>query len=445
MAYKTLQSYAETDNKKWLDIADQEQAKTNAANVQGFNSYGDMLNYRGTQSYATNGQSGNNSRPVAVGTSGADEFFLSDQGYDIVQNAKNMYAQATTQEERDYWHNVAEQERAKAGYSGGSDGSMYLSAAPQDFTLRYGLQEDDYGGGVGVGGAGGVGGGYGGQYGGQIDALLNGILNRKAFSYNKDTDPLYQQYKESYTRAGNRAMQDTLAQVSARTGGLASSYANSASQQTYNNYMAELADKVPELYQMAYSMYMDDLSQQRADLNMVMGVDNMYYDRHRDTVGDQQWQQQFDYNAGRDAVADRQWQQQFDYNAMLNDREWEYKLAQDALASQRSSSGGGGGGEKPKLTWAQVLAQIEAGNLTPNVLSAYEYYMGTGYDSGKPQEEPAPILDYNTERYVATAKRLLDQEKNYESQVSMLEALAAEGKLTENQLNELLDYIGTKK
>lgn len=129
-------------------------------------------------------------------------------------------------------------------------------------------------------------------------------------------------------------MQDTLAQVSARTGGLASSYAESAAQQTYNNYMAQLADKVPELYQLAYSMYMDDLTQDRNDLSMLMGLDdtaygrwsddrNFGYNAYRDQVADRQWQQQFDYNASRDQVADSQWQTQFDY-----------QKAQDALARE---------------------------------------------------------------------------------------------------------------
>ena len=42
-----------------------------------------------------------------------------------------------------------------------------------------------------------------------------------------------------------------LGQVAARTGGLASSYAGSAAQQTYDGYMSALADKVPELRQLA--------------------------------------------------------------------------------------------------------------------------------------------------------------------------------------------------
>ena len=144
------------------------------------------------------------------------------------------------------------------------------------------------------------------QYQNTIDRMRNGILNRKAFTYDHNNDPMYQQYEDSYTRMGQQAMEDTLAQVSARTGGLASSYAGAAAQQTYNGYMAALADKVPELRQLAYQMYMDEGDTMRANLQMLQGLEATEYGRHRDQVADNQWQQEFD-------TQNSQWQQKFDY------------------------------------------------------------------------------------------------------------------------------------
>ena len=177
-------------------------------------------------------------------------------------------------------------------------------------------------------------------------------------------------------------MQDTLAQVSARTGGLASSYAESAAQQTYNNYMAQLADKVPELYQLAYSMYMDELGQDRADLSMLQGLDdtaygrwsddrNFGYNAYRDQVADRQWQQQFDYNASRDQVADSQWQTQFDYQkaqdalAQQNwQTQWDYQLQQDALAREdalrKLYAGGVSGTEEDPSLWSVIQGMTPA-------------------------------------------------------------------------------------
>ena len=40
----------------------------------------------------------------------------------------------------------------------------------------------------------------GGTYGQQIDDALNKILNREPFSYNLNADPLYNQYKDQYSK-----------------------------------------------------------------------------------------------------------------------------------------------------------------------------------------------------------------------------------------------------
>lgn len=266
----------------------------------------------------------------------ADNAFMSDEDWETIQKYKQQFADAQAAgdtEGMNAAHEAAQKLRYTYGYSGGADGSYYNP------TMAYtgGLSDyaDDYDGGISYDNANS----YVSQYQAQINALYNAILNREKFSYNKDEDPLYQQYKDSYTRSGQRAMQDTLGQVSARTGGLASSYATTASQQAYNNYMAALADKVPELYQLAYSMYQDDLSNQRSDLSMLMSLDDTDYNRYRDTVSDSQWQQTFDYNAYRDSVSDSQWQQSFDYNAgrdSVSDDQWQqsfdYQKLQDALA-----------------------------------------------------------------------------------------------------------------
>ena len=127
-------------------------------------------------------------------------------------------------------------------------------------------------------------------------------------------------------------MQDVLAQVSARTGGLASSYASTASQQTYDNYMQALADKVPELYQLAYSMYQDEGNQLRANLEMLTALEsgdygryqdllaqynndrNFSYGQYRDLVGDDRYGLEWRYGVGRDQIADQRYEDETAYN-----------------------------------------------------------------------------------------------------------------------------------
>ena len=295
----------------------------------------------------------------------ADNAWTSDEDWNAIQSYKQQYEQAKAAGDTagmEAAHAAAEKLRGQYGYSGGADGSAYLPTMA--YTGAYSRDEED-GGGSGRSGSGGYGGGgYLSKYQARIDALADAILNRDPFSYDKEKDPLYLQYKDTYTRGGQRGMQDTLAQVSARTGGLASSYAESAAQQTYNNYMAQLADKVPELYQLAYSMYMDELGQDRSDLSMLQGLDdtaygrwsddrNFGYNAYRDSVSDSQWQQQFDYNAQQDALAQQNWQTQ-----------WDYQLQQDALAREdalrKLYAGGVSGTEKDPSLWSVIQGMTPA-------------------------------------------------------------------------------------
>lgn len=169
---------------------------------------------------------------------------------------------------------------------------------------------------------------YTSKYQDQIDDLMSSILNREQFSYDPESDPTYQQYKESYTRNGQRAMQDTIGQVSARTGGLASSYASAAGQQTYDGYMSALADKIPELRQLAYSMYQDDLNNQRANLDMLMNMENADYGRYQDRLGQYNTDRSFNYGTFSD---DRN----LNYGIYTDDRNYNYQMGRDEIADKR--------------------------------------------------------------------------------------------------------------
>lgn len=378
-----------------------------------------------------------------------DNAFLNEADWNTVQGYKQQYEAAKLAGDKAGMasaHDAAQKVRYKYGYSGGVDGSEHNTIVAN----VAGMSQDDDDGRGWHSDAGGANAGYNSQYGSQIDALLNDILGREAFSYNKDTDPLYQQYKESYTRGGKLAMQDVLAELSARTGGLASSYAGGVSQQTYNNYMAQLADKVPELYQMAYDMYLDEVGLKRQDLDMLMGVDNMYYGRYRDTVGDQQWQQQFDYNAYRDSVGDKQWQQNFDYNAsrdQISDSQWQQQFDYGVT------------GDKQKLAQSQVDAILSAGGTPSAELLAQAGYsdeyaaaLGMYYQQkNAPKYKPAagptagpeePVEETVDTAHLDTAMRQLDGERTMESKLAALDRWFTNGTITEEELNALLDYVG---
>ena len=171
-------------------------------------------------------------------------------------------------------------------------------------------------------------------------------------------------------------MQDTLGQVSARTGGLASSYAGSAAQQTYDNYMGALADKIPELKQLAYSMYQDEGNTQRANLEMLVALEQGDYakyadllaqyntDRsfdygvHRDNISDERYNNEWNYSVGRDQIADKRYEDETAYNRETYKDETEYNRAM--AKAQTLAAGGDFSGYKALGYTDQEIAGLKS-------------------------------------------------------------------------------------
>lgn len=120
---------------------------------------------------------------------------------------------------------------------------------------------------------------YKSAYSSAIDDLVNKAVNRQAFEYDPATDAAYQSYAKQYARLGNEAAQDTLADVAANTGGMASSYATTAAQQARNNYNQALTDKIPALMEAAYNKYRNEYNDTLAGISTLQGLDDSMYNR----------------------------------------------------------------------------------------------------------------------------------------------------------------------
>ena len=96
---------------------------------------------------------------------------------------------------------------------------------------------------------------YNSNYKAAIDKTLNDILNRKSFSYDFNADALYKNYKDSYEQQGKRAAENAAAAAAALTGGYGNSYGVSSAHQANEQYMTQLNDRIPELYQLAVERY----------------------------------------------------------------------------------------------------------------------------------------------------------------------------------------------
>lgn len=391
-----------------------------------------------------------------------------DQQYFSTDELRNAAAVRAAAESGDTdWqsaHDYVEGIRSGYGYTGGAQGDRYAalpSSTPvkaNTFTYEAAPQ-------------------YASKYADQINELTQQILNRPEFTYDPNSDESYLAYRDQYTRLGQQAMKDTLGQVSARTGGLASSYATTAAEQAYGNYMAALADRIPELKQAAYAMYQDQAATDLANLSMLQALEQgdyaryqdllnqynsdrgMSYQQYRDSVADQRYanetaynrgidQRNYDYQIGRDAVEDQryntEWQYQTDRDAIADQRydtEWQYQVGQDAQnrAMQNAATAADAGNYAPlaqllgvdlstaqKLYDAQAAAAIRQANLSGYPTSP----AGTGGIQTPAQEAPAETLKRDDP---ITYAKILDLAENH---------LAARGQNAFQNEADVYNFIG---
>ena len=161
---------------------------------------------------------------------------------------------------------------------------------------------------------------YKNNYSSEINSALKDIKNRKPFEYDYTKDESYKALEKVYTENGKLAMQDTLGDAAALTGGRASTAAISASQQAYNRYMSELAANIPALEQAAYGRYKDEEQSLYNKLSLINSLEEKEYGRFLD---DRNWK----YTLDRDRVKDEQWQAGMD----LETDKFDYTKNQDAI------------------------------------------------------------------------------------------------------------------
>lgn len=118
------------------------------------------------------------------------------------------------------------------------------------------------------------------SYSDQVRDMMDKIMNRDKFSYDVDTDPLFQQALASATNSGKQAMQDTIGQASALTGGYGSTYATTAGNQAYNAYIEDAYDNLPQYYQMSRDAYDKDVEEMYRQYSMLSTEDDKEYNRN---------------------------------------------------------------------------------------------------------------------------------------------------------------------
>lgn len=217
-------------------------------------------------------------------------------------------------------------------------------------------------------------------YSDKVDELMNTINGRDKFSYNMDTDPMFQQYLESSMAKGKIAMQDTIGQASALTGGYGSTYATAAANSAYNDYVSNAYDNVADYYNMALNAYNQEGQDLYNQLGMYQTADQTAYARLSDAysanlanaqnIYNQEYSNYWDtanynYNVQKYNADVANQEKQNAYNTYLN-----YLNKQDTADSSKNS----------KTSQTETTYKKASATEYSKALSAYEQYGDSGLD-----------------------------------------------------------------
>ncbi len=274
---------------------------------------------------------------------------------------------------------------------------------------------------------------YVSQWSDQLEDLYNQIVSRgkEGFDYDLNGDSLWQQYKDQYVNLGRRAMEDTMGNAASLTGGYGNSYASTAGNQAYQQYLTQLTNMIPELEGRAYERWRDQGEDLYNQYGLVADRENQEYARHRDDVSD--WmndrnyltdmynnERSFDFDnftTGYNRVMALANMMNQDYLQNISNQfaEREMKLKEDEFAWTKdqaekaaSSSGGSGGSKKSRKPSPNPTPKEDKKSLDSSTKSAaldayisakspsdfssrIQSLVAQGYDYGE-------IIDYVTSR-----------------------------------------------
>ena len=120
---------------------------------------------------------------------------------------------------------------------------------------------------------------YQSNYQSEIDSILNELRDMR-FEYNAEKDPVYKQYETEFNRKKDVAIDRLFAKINSLTGGRTSSYAASAAAATANDYTAQSAAVMVDLYDNAQRKYSADRDNLVNYAKVLAGLDNEQYNRY---------------------------------------------------------------------------------------------------------------------------------------------------------------------
>jgi uncharacterized membrane protein len=123
------------------------------------------------------------------------------------------------------------------------------------------------------------------------------------------------------------------------TGGIPSSYAAGAAAMAGNNYAAQLSAMIPQLEQIAYGRYLDEIGLNVQNVDLLNRQEQFDYSKFRDQLAQYNTNRSFEYGVHRDDIGNSQWQSEFDRALTNDDRGYSQWLAEFLYGQNRDAIG----------------------------------------------------------------------------------------------------------
>lgn len=237
------------------------------------------------------------------------------------------------------------------------------------------------------------------KYDDRIQQALDNIEKYSEFNYDVESDPLWNSIRSQYQRNAMLGMKDTLGAAANLTGGYASSYAQAAAQQAYQNNIAQMTDIIPELQDKALDRF-------NANHNMALDNFSALESAYQNELAE--WQNNRDYFYNKVAeMSDDEWAHYMDnLSAWMADRsywtDWRNQAIQNQQWQMQMDE------EKSQFRQQMLFNYVNMGvsagtSIATSAIPAAASLAGTGINAGV--DLVGMGLDYNM------ANKQLDEEK----------------------------------
>lgn len=223
-------------------------------------------------------------------------------------------------------------------------------------------------------------------YADQLDAAV--ANTGKPYQYDFNADQLYQDYKKGYMTEAQKARANVINAGKQYTAAYPDTYVDSAANQQYQTYLAEINRLAPAFENLAWSQHQLENDEAIRQAQILQGLDSTEYGRYRDALNDLYNNRKYELGNYKYDVGLENEQKAFADKVDTANKNYEQQLYKDRLAELAASisasrgggggggrrgGGGGGGGDYPSSGGEYLMNSHNGTDTNPSKIVVYGY------------------------------------------------------------------------